>query len=488
MFTRLIAIIACLTAFGGISGCRCPSGCCVPGTPTMPCVESYEDVATTPPDLVQLVSVEAEPIPLPSPDQTFQVLSAGNCQCMAATNAPVANMVELERHWAKVIIECDTKAVRENYCLDRDLLSLHANGVRNESAALALKAFYQLAGLEAKQHFLQLAIEETEQSKERIENLRKKGVKLPEGVDYGAVQSQLHDLKDTQFQLEYSRLQLNGQLQKLIDCPLNEYNFYWPEVYWEIDLEPVDVETEVTYGLANRTDLRGLQLVLCKMRKVTLPVARAVLSYADGVIGSVEPRDGLRHWIRCCQCNDAEVPIRCRQLSIFYTDTEHKATAEIKSAAYNVALQQERLKSTRATVETLRKRVKELTGTRDVANVAAFKISKARGDLYHTEINFIQHATELYLAKVELKRAQGVLAIECGIVPCLCCEGCCDGACCQCLKKCGCKTNCSPCKRRKCECCNKRTGNGAEIPSSAESPTPASEPLVPDAEQLPPGV
>lgn len=459
MFMRLVAIIACVSVLGGMSGCRCPSACRVPCTPTMPCVESYENVDSTPPDLLELVSAEAELIPLPAPEETFQLLSPGNCQCMAARNAPVANMIELERHWAKVVIECDTKAVGENYCLDRDLLSLRANEVRNESAAAALTAFYQLAGLEAKQHFLLLAVDETTQTLERVENLRKKGIDLPEGVDYGSIQSQLHDLKDSQFQLDYSRLQLNGQLQKLIDCPLNEYKFYWPEVYWDVDLVPVDAESELTYGLSNRSDLRGLQLVLCKMRKVTLPVGRAVLSYADGVIGSVEPRDGIRHWIRCCKCNDVEVPIRCRQLAMFYTDLEGKATAAIKSAAYNVTLQQERVISTRATVAKLREREQELTGKRNVANVAAFEISKARGDLYRAEIDLIEHVTALYLAKVELKRAQGVLAKECGIIPQLCCEGCCDGACMCCMKQCGCRSGCnkcdsSKCKKKRCDCCD----------------------------------
>ena len=454
MHMRLVAIISLVTFVGGLCGCRCPSGCCVPGAPTMPCVESFEDIETTPPDFVELTSAESDLFALPAPTETFQLLSPSTCQCMAATNAPVANMVELERHWAKVVIECDTEGVRKNYRLDRDLLSLHANEIRNESAAAALQAFYQLAGLEAQQHYLRLATEETSRTLDRINNLREKGVKLPDGVDYGAIETQLHDLTDKQFQLDYSRIQLNGQLQKLIDCPLNEYKFYWPDVFWEVDLVPVDVEAELTYGLSQRSDLRGLQLLLCKMERITLPVARAVLSYADGVIGSVEPRDGLIHVLRCCQCNKAEVPVRCRQLAMFYTDTEGKATAEIKSAAYGITLQQHRVATTRETVQKLRERERELSEKREVENVAAFEISKARGDLYQAEIDLIEHVTELYLSKVELKRAQGVLAIECGFVPQLCLEGCCDGACCQCMKKCGCQKTCTKCKKRECDCCD----------------------------------
>ena len=449
---RLIAITLCLSFVVGLAGCRCPSGCCVPGTPTMPCHEGWVEVDTAAPNLVEQVSAELELVPLPAPTETFQTLSPGNCQCMAATNAPVANMVELERHWAKVIIECDTKAVGENYCLDRDLLALHANEVRNESAAAALKAFYQLAGLEAKQHHLRKATAEASKTLERVNNLREKDLDIPEGLDFGDIEAQLHDLRDQQFQLEYARIQLNGQLQKLIDCPLNEYKFYWPEIDWMVNLDPLNIEAEVDYGLSSRADIRGLQLVMCKTKKITLPVTRAVLSYADGVLGSVEPRDGLIHVLRCFRCNGAEVPIRCRQLALFYTDKESKAIAEIKSAAYNISLQQQRVANTQATVDNLRSHEQELTEKRIVDNIPVFAISKARGDLCKAEIDLIDHVVALKVAQVELKRTQGVLAIECGFVPRLCCEGCCDGACCQCLKQRGCSASCNRCNAKKC-CC-----------------------------------
>ncbi|MEO2049791.1 MAG: hypothetical protein ABGX16_24800, partial [Pirellulales bacterium] len=63
--------------------------------------------------------------PLPTPDESYQLLDTKTCQCHAATNANTANLVLLERHWARVVIECDSRAVRDNLCLERDLLALH---------------------------------------------------------------------------------------------------------------------------------------------------------------------------------------------------------------------------------------------------------------------------------------------------------------------------------------------------------------------------
>ena len=333
MILRLIAITGFLTLVAVVSGCKCPSGGCVPRTPCAPCVLEPAEVDGQPPDLAALTCVDCELIPLPAPQETYHLLSADTCQCSAATNAPVANMVELERHWARVVIECDTNAIRKNYSLDRDLMALHAAGIRNDSASAALKAFYQLAGLEARKHFLQLATDETQRTLDRIDNLRERAITVPDGVDYGTVESRLHELKDQQLQLEFLRIQVNGQLQKLIGYPLDEYSFYWPQVDWQVDLTPVDVEGALALGLATRGDLRGLKLTIGKTDKVTLPVARAVLAYSDGTLGSVEPRDGLIHVARCFYCNKSELPIRCRQLAMLYADTQNLAIAEIKSAA-----------------------------------------------------------------------------------------------------------------------------------------------------------
>ncbi|MCA9231468.1 MAG: hypothetical protein KDA57_12510 [Planctomycetales bacterium] len=447
MLLRLLAIILLVPALTVVTGCACPSGCRVPGTPSAPCPGETSVVEGDPPDLVELVSADCQLVPLPSPSETYELLSASTCQCNAATNANLANLVELERHWAKVVIECDTKNVRENYCLDRDLLALHAYDLRNTSASTALEAFYQLAGLEAQQHYLLQGIDETERTLERVDKLRSEGLELPERIERSTIVAKLNELRDQKLQLEFLRIQLNGQLQQLIGCPLNEHAFYWPQIDWTPDLTPVDVELELADGLATRSDLRGLALVLCKLKKPTLPVARGVLSFADSTLGTVEPVDGWIHAARCFRCNEHEVPVRCRQLSMFYAETEKLATAEIKSAAYKVNLQQQRVVVVQQSVQEIRRQLFELEETRDVNEVTVFELSNLRGQLYEAESNLISQVVALKLAEVGLGKAQGVLALECGFEPVLCCEGCCDGDCCSCLGK-NCKQkNCSKCAK-----------------------------------------
>ncbi len=435
MLLRILAFVAIVPLSAVLTGCKCPSGGCnLPGTPCAPCVNELTVPESELPDFVALASVEAL-VPLPTPSETYQLIDAATCQCRAATNMPQANLVELERHWVKVMIECDTENVRKNLCLDRDLLALRATGLRNKAAGSALEAFYQLAGIEVQKHYLQLGVEESRRTLNRIDKLQSKGIELPEKVDRSAVFGQLAELEDQKLQLDFLRIQLNGQLQKMMGFPLDEYMFFWPQLDWLPEMAPVNVGTSVAEGLATRSDLRGIGLVICRLEKNTLPVARGVLKFAESTVGTVEPQDGVIHWLRCFRCNETELPVRCRQLAIFYSDTEEAATVEIKSAVYQIALQQQRVVATQSLVEQFQDRLRALEKTRDIDDISIFEISHARAQIYKAQSKLMERVVELRISRVSLRKAQGLLAGECGFLPKLCCEGCCDGACVRCAKK-----------------------------------------------------
>lgn len=443
----VIAIIAVLCVATATTGCRCPSGCCVPATPHVPCDLDLTVPENVPPDLMRLVpdceKEDCQLQPLPAPTDTYQLLTAEDVQCRAATNAAVPNMLDLEQHWATIVMECDSKYVARNMCLLRDLLELREADLRNKASGTALEAFYHLAGLEARRHYLDLGIEETAKSVERAANLRASDLPAPDDPDQLRVQ--LAELQDQRLQLDYLRLQLTGQLQKVIGCPVSEQNFFWPQVDWTPNLTPLDADGELAWSLPRRYDLRAISLVWCNLEKSTLRVARGVLNVADGGVGSVEPTEGWIHRLRCFRCNGHEVDVRCRQLQIFFNDTEQLATGEIKSAVFQVSLQQQRVAHARAAVEARRETLHELTAKRDVDDVAVFQLSQAKARLYTAESDLIEQVTALKVAEVQLHRAEANLGEECGFVPHLCREGCCTGACTRCQAR-TCRPGELPCK------------------------------------------
>jgi len=447
------AITALAMFAAAIAGCRCPSCRCVPATPHAPCCLNSGAGEELPPDLMNVVpDCEAEQCgltPLPSPEEIYTLLTPEEAQCRAATNANVANMIVLEEHWASVIIECDSRYVGRNVCLQKDLLELHAADVRNRAAATALEAFYRLAALEARRHYLDLAIDEVARSRERVRNLEQVGT--TERMDAEEFAIQLAQLNDERLQLQYFRIQLNGQLQKLIGCPVSERTFFWPVVDWTPDMTPLDPDAEVARSINGRFDIRGLSLMLCKLEKSTLRVARGVLQVADPTVGSVEPTPGWIHRLRCILCGDHEVDVRCRQLSMLYADTEQLATAEIKGAVFEVAMQQHRVAGAREAVAGRRAGLHELTAKRDIDDVPVFEISRARTRLYTAESDLIVQVSQLKIAQVHVSKAEARLAAQCGFEPRLCCEGDCTGACTRCQARtcgpCELPENCDKCRR-----------------------------------------
>jgi hypothetical protein len=445
------AIIAIVTVTTSVLGCRCPSGGCLPATPCAPCsVDPMTVGEATPPDLMRAVpDCNGEYCglrPLPTPEEVYHTLTPADCQCRAATNANVANMIELEEHWAGIVIECDSKYVQRNVCLQRDLLELHAADLRNKAAGNALEAFYQLAALEARRHYLAMAIDEAAKSVDRADKLQDAGT--AEEVDREDLAMRLSEFEDQRLQLDYARVQLNGQLQKLVGCPVSEYDFFWPVVDWTPDLAQLDAEAELAAGLPNRFDLRGISLTSCKLQKSTLRVARGVLGVVDGTLGSVEPTPGWIHRLRCLRGSQHEVDVRCRQLALLYSDTEQLATAEIKGAVYQVALQQQRVIHARQTVEDRRTGLYSLTAQRDVNDTPVFEVSRARMRLYDAESDLIEQVASLKVSQSRLTKAQAMLAAQCGFEPKLCCEGNCTGECQRCVPTCA--PGCSPCKCAKC--------------------------------------
>ena len=427
--------IALIVLAGLQSGCRCPSCNCVPVTPVAPCAyEATIPAPRSPDDLASLIPASPDavcdfPCRLPEATECYEALDHSTCQCNAATNSVTASAVDLERHWANVLISCDEGPVEEALCLTRGLLALQSSDLRNSSAASALTALYLLAGAEAELDYADRGIAELKATITRLDELKEGGLEVPDGLDRGALASRHAELCDNRLQLCYARLQLNGQLKRLLGCPIDARRFFWPQIDWTPNLVKPDVEGAVIEGLAHRADLRSLHLVRCKLSRATLPVARQVLQVADGTLGTVSPAPGIVHHLRCGDCKEHEIPVRCRQLTMLTADTERLAIAAIKSAAYKVVVQQDRVRLAKQAVDSRRGELLELEKRREAEEITIFEISAARGRVIEAEASLVEKVIELKVAEIGLRESQGTLALECGYEAVVCGEHCCTGCC-----------------------------------------------------------
>lgn len=357
---------------------------------------------------------------LPTPGESYDSLTESVCQCQAAQNANEAQLIELEAYWAGVMVDCETGASERAFCLAKDLLSLQAAGKRNEAAGSALATFYLLASLEARETYLQQGANELRQSVNRVRRLKSKGLVVPSQVDADELATKLAALKDDAIELQLTRVHLNGQLKQLLGCPIEAERMFWPELAWQPDFVPPDVEGLVSEGLASRIELRSLRLAISGLNKTTLPIARAVLQASNGVLGSIAPLEGPLHQLRCAGCNAKEPTVRFRQLRLLLSESERLITAEIKAAAYKQIAQQERVQLAWQAVRDRREELQQLESRRDVDRTSVFEISRTKGRLYTAEATLVEQVIELKLAEAAVRQAQGMLAVECGYRPAVC--------------------------------------------------------------------
>ncbi len=279
-----------------------------------------------------------------------------------------------------------------------------------------------LAGAETQLTYVQRGIDESRSTLRRLDAMRRKGLEKPEGIDRAEISTSLAELEDKQLRLSLARVQLNGQLMRLVGCPLDEQGPFQPRVDWACQLTRPDFDALVADGLAHRTDVRSVRLAACRLETATVPVARAVLSVADTALGAVEPQSGLCHTLRCGCCYEQEESIRRRQLCTLLRESRDNAAATIKGAAYQVAIQQQRVAVARQGVLDRRLELLGLEKLRDVNNTSVFEISQARGRVFAAEGTLVEQVVELKVAQVALKQEQGLLVVECGLGAHLCCE------------------------------------------------------------------
>lgn len=428
---RLLTVLtpAILTLAALVGGCKCPSTRCAPRAKVAPCAYERSVAVWETPDLTELAVAESDslflfPSQLPGPEDSYRLIDAPTCQCNAATNAQVPYLLELEQHWASVLIDCESESVRKALCLTRDLLVLREAELRNKAAGAALTAFYLLGGVEVQLLYAQRGIDETQVTLDRIDSLSDKGLQIPETVDRANLAARLCDLQDAKLQLDLTRVQLNGQLKKLLDCPLDLHDNLLPQVDWRCEFSTPDYNVLAAEGIAHRSDVRSVRLAACRLEKATVPVARAVLAVADTALGKVEPqgRLGVCRLIKCGCCYEQEESIRRRQLCALLAEARSVAEAKIKAAAYQVVSQQQRVALARRAVLERRAELARLEKLRDVNDTSIFEISMARGRVYAAESKLVERVVELKVAQVALLEEQGLLVVQCGLGAYLCCE------------------------------------------------------------------
>jgi len=345
----------------------------------------------------------------------YHLLPKVECQCLAARASKLGNLFDGERRALAAKDQGHKFCSHEDNSLTYDVLRTAALEARNRSAGDALNEFYLLALNEGRLDILHHSLVEVRQSAERIETMRRQGLKMP--LDDGLLARNEIELRDQQAQVIGGVTQLNMHLWELIGLvPTMPYERLWPQADLDVQVAPQDIEAAVQYGLATRPELGMLRRMQRSLDVDSLGSARAALSQLSPLLGLAPQShecDGLFSSLKKLHEAREELPARRRQINQYAVQREREVAVEIRQAAEMVDVRLRQVALAKENRDLLLRRrsdaeTRAQTGGANFADVTAARIAvwQAEGDLLEKVVNW-------RIALVKLAQAQGILVAEC---------------------------------------------------------------------------
>jgi hypothetical protein len=344
-----------------------------------------------------------------APQSRYWRLPPEECACRAAANAPIADLIEMEKEL--VASRESRKGPDQAQILQQTLLSLRATDIRNQVAGQALELYYKLVEVEAGRDAIRKSIQLVEKAMKDLAELRDRGLSIE--VDSFDLKQQRLELIERQHELVLKSKEINRQLKLLlnalgIDPPI------WPDLKVSVVFEHLDADSAVALGAETRADLTMLRLLSGAVDSSALSTARSALRQREGSLGNQSPtiRDMLQ--ILSSKRGQRESRIRQRQLATLLS-TQYKTVAtEIRGGVAEVGARQGQIRVSKLKLDQRRQRLAELQQQQQAGGATAFDIFQERLEIVRVESELMKHVVAWKIAQVKLKKAQGILAEECG--------------------------------------------------------------------------
>lgn len=410
-----ICLVLWLLAAGGCAGrdCCTSTKCCPPAVD-----RSFDCRATQRPAIVADVSLISAPIEaplLPGPGH-YCALEEREAQCLAATNAPIANL--LVREAAAVRLQRSGCLSGSDPGLTSQLLELHAIQKRNEAASSALQLFFRLIEAEGGASNLERREQQVDSLLADIAHLQKQGILSP--VSKSEIEGQRVELWHKQAEVQATITKLNYQLQDVLGVELAHDAHFGPQADLAVTTLMSDGRAAVSVAMSQRADLAALRLAATRGSAGSTAAARLVLQMAGAGLGTTPSAP--------CSCvmallmahsSDCEGPIRSQQMCALLDDRERAVQHETLGAVALVETRYVQIGLTKRRVELLTEHVHALEEQQKSASGSVAAVRKARLDLLAAEQDLLHDVIEWKIAQVKLKEAQGLLSVECGYGACI---------------------------------------------------------------------
>lgn len=332
-------------------------------------------------------------------------------QCLAATTAPLAKLLEQEAD----ALACQPQGIHQGSDCVEQILYLQATHERNRAAAAALQLFLRLAEAEGGAANLKLRLEEVGDLMADVQRLQTAGVEST--LSRSSVEAQQLELLHKQVDLEVTIEELNHQLVNLLGAEPPPDARLWPAADLRVDPAIPSVSEAQQLARRQRCDLAALRLAAC----CDVEVMRTLLGQANSGLGlSLGPCQALA--ALHLTANACEGDVRSEQLSAAVDEQQRTLAHDVARAIATMEGRLVQIGLSRGRLDALGRQHQRLLEKRQIDAASAFEARKARLDVLAAEQDLLHDVIQWKLAVVRLRELQGELGRECGFVCNMVCD------------------------------------------------------------------
>jgi hypothetical protein len=345
-------------------------------------------------------------------DDDEAVLTPEQVQRAAVVNSGVAKALEDDSEGGDGHPCLACTAGRKRARLSRLLKAYAADEARNQSAGLALEAYYRLAESRLQIRNVARGREVAEGVVAKAEEFLAKGLSAPEEIT--KLKRQASEGATDQTKLELMRDRLTEQVRQFVGSDLKACRVATIEVFQVLDVH-IDEDEAVALGLKYRPDLNLLRAMLDNLDASTLPLVRKLMGATNPLLG-----DKVRRCVPLMDCLPRAIPCLAqgelekvrKELISLIAERERQVVSEVRMALRKVeaAVRLAELAQARETLAAKRLTEVEERVSRGLATDGELPL--ARRDALKTRGDVLREVIEWELARVELRRAQGLLVRE----------------------------------------------------------------------------
>lgn len=340
------------------------------------------------------------------------VLTPEEVQRRAVLGSGMGNALETDadEREAHPCLACSPSRKRDH--LARLLKAYASDEVRNQTAGLALEAYFGLAEARLQLRLTLEALEIADRAVTKAEELKRKGLSLP--VELTTLRSQRGEVISEHIKLELLRDRLTEQIRQLTDGKILATQIATVEIFHVLE-EPLDDDLAIAIGLKHRPDLNLLRAALCNLDASTLPLIHQLLGGMNPLLG-----DKVRRCIPLVECLPRILPLLARgelgkvrrELTSLLCERERQAVAEIRQALRQVRATARLAAQAQHREELAQQRLAEIEERQRKGISTEGDLPQAQRDHIKKRGQVLHEAIQWEIARVQLRKAQGLLVYE----------------------------------------------------------------------------